>query len=151
MPDALAEKIRKAKTSTRATTKPKSSHHPSSTCSGTPSPQKLRHKTPTPSKQALTKAGLQLPYARPRYRSTYFAHIWGGGYAAGYYAYQWAETLEDRAIAWFESHGGLTRPNGDRLRTMVLSRGNTEDLAQMFENWIADEKESVTKLSSDPS
>ncbi len=87
--------------------------------------------------EALTKAGLQLPYARPRYRSTYFAHIWGGGYAAGYYAYQWAETLEDRAIAWFESHGGLTRPNGDRLRTMVLSRGNTEDLAQMFENWIA--------------
>lgn len=85
---------------------------------------------------ALAHAGLDLPYARPRYRSTYFSHIWGGGYAAGYYAYQWAETLEDDAIQWFESHGGLTRPNGDRLRHMVLSRGNTEDLAQMFANWI---------------
>ena len=88
--------------------------------------------------EALTKAGLNLPFAPPRYRSSYFAHIWGGGYAAGYYAYQWAETLEDRAIAWFETHGGLTRPNGDRLRSMVLSRGNIEDLAQMFENWIGE-------------
>ena len=88
--------------------------------------------------QALTTAGLNLPYAPPRYRSTYFAHIWGGGYAAGYYAYQWAETLENQAIEWFESHGGLTRANGDRLRQMVLSRGNTEDLAQMFANWISD-------------
>ncbi len=89
--------------------------------------------------EALTHAGLNLSYVPPRYRSSYFAHIWGGGYAAGYYAYQWAETLEDRAIEWFESHNGLTRPNGDRLRNMVLSRGNTEDLAQMFENWISDE------------
>jgi peptidyl-dipeptidase Dcp len=89
--------------------------------------------------EALTNAGLKLSYVPPRYRSSYFAHIWGGGYAAGYYAYQWAETLEDRAIEWFESHNGLTRPNGDRLRNMVLSRGNTEDLAQMFENWISDD------------
>jgi peptidyl-dipeptidase Dcp len=86
--------------------------------------------------QALAAAGLNLAYARPRYRSTYFAHIWGGGYAAGYYAYQWAETLENQAIEWFEAHGGLTRANGDRLRHMVLSRGNTEDLAQMFATWI---------------
>ena len=48
-----------------------------------------------------------------------------------------AETLEDRAIEWFEANGGLTRANGDRLRSMVLSRGNTEDLAQMYENWIS--------------
>ena len=88
---------------------------------------------------ALANAGLNLPYAPPRYRSTYFAHIFGGGYAAGYYAYQWAETLEDEAIAWFESHGGLTRANGDRLRNMVLSRGNTSDLAQLFAAWISDE------------
>jgi peptidyl-dipeptidase Dcp len=91
--------------------------------------------------QALAAAGLNLPYARPRYRSSYFAHIWGGGYAAGYYAYQWAETLENQAIEWFESHGGLTRANGDRLRHMLLSRGNTEDLAQMFDNWIGKDKE----------
>jgi peptidyl-dipeptidase Dcp len=91
--------------------------------------------------EALTSAGLKLSYVPPRYRSSYFAHIWGGGYAAGYYAYQWAETLEDRAIEWFETHDGLTRPNGGRLRNMVLSRGNTEDLAQMFENWISDDSQ----------
>jgi peptidyl-dipeptidase Dcp len=95
--------------------------------------------------EALTAAGLNLPYAPPRYRSTYFAHIWGGGYAAGYYAYQWAETLENQAIEWFETHGGLTRANGDRLRSMVLSRGNTEDLAQMFANWVGkDPDKSIT-------
>ena len=91
---------------------------------------------------ALAAAGLNLSYAPPRYRSSYFAHIWGGGYAAGYYAYQWAETLEDQAVAWFESHGGLTRANGDRLRQMVLSRGNTEDLAQIFAKWINTESTS---------
>ena len=59
----------------------------------------------------------------PRYRSSYFAHIWGGGYGAGYYAYLWAEMLDDDAFQWFEDHGGLTRANGDRFRRMVLSRG----------------------------
>ena len=66
----------------------------------------------------------------PRYRSSYFLHIWGNGYAAGYYAYLWTQMLADDAFAWFEEHGGLTRANGDRFREMILSRGNTEDLAQ---------------------
>jgi peptidyl-dipeptidase Dcp len=87
-------------------------------------------------KAALEKKGLTLNYVPPRYRSSYFSHIWGGGYAAGYYAYLWAEMLDDDAFQWFQDHGGLTRANGDRFRAMVLSQGNTEDLAAMYEKWL---------------
>jgi peptidyl-dipeptidase Dcp len=86
-------------------------------------------------KQALDKTNLALSYVPPRYRSSYFAHIWGGGYSAGYYAYLWAEMLDHDAFQWFEEHGGLTRGNGDRFRKMVLSRGNTEDLEKMYDAW----------------
>ena len=90
-----------------------------------------RSRTPTRSRtQALEKTHLALSYVPPRYRSSYFLHIWGNGYAAGYYAYLWSEMLDDDAFQWFEDHGGLTRANGDRFRQMVLSRGNTEDLEQ---------------------
>jgi peptidyl-dipeptidase Dcp len=85
--------------------------------------------------QALQKTHLALSYVPPRYRSSYFSHIWGGSYGAGYYAYLWSEMLDDDAFQWFEDHGGLTRANGDRLRRMVLSRGNTEDLAKMYSEW----------------
>jgi peptidyl-dipeptidase Dcp len=85
--------------------------------------------------KALEKTHLDLSYVPSRYRSTYFAHIWGGGYAAGYYAYLWSEMLDDDAYQWFEDHGGLTRANGDRFRKMVLSRGNTEDLSKMYAAW----------------
>lgn len=71
----------------------------------------------------------------PRYRSTFFAHIFGGGYGAGYYAYLWTEMLDHDAFQWFEENGGLTRANGQRLRDMVLSRGNTLDYDQMYESW----------------
>ena len=86
-------------------------------------------------KQALEKKHLLLSAVPPRYRSSYFSHIWGGDYSAGYYAYLWAEMLDDDAYQWFEDHGGLTRSNGDRFRQMVLSRGNTEDLAKMYAAW----------------
>jgi peptidyl-dipeptidase Dcp len=86
-------------------------------------------------KQALEKTHLLLTAVPPRYRSSYFSHIWDGGYSAGYYAYLWAEMLDDDAYQWFEDHGGLTRANGDRFRQMVLSRGNTEDLAKMYAAW----------------
>ena len=86
-------------------------------------------------KQALEKTHLLLSAVPPRYRSSYFSHIWGGGYSAGYYAYLWAEMLDDDAYQWFEDHGGLTRANGDRFRLMVLSRGNTEDLEKMYVTW----------------
>ena len=78
---------------------------------------------------------IDLSYVPPRYRSSYFAHIWGGGYAAGYYAYLWTEMLADDGFEWFKEHGGLTRANGDRFREMVLSRGNTEDLSTMYKDW----------------
>ena len=87
-------------------------------------------------KAALAKKGFTLSYVPPRYRSSYFSHIWGGGYAAGYYAYLWSEMLDDDAYQWFQDHGGMTRANGDRFRKMVLSRGNTEDLAKMYEAWL---------------
>jgi len=90
-------------------------------------------------KQALQKAQIALSYVPPRYRSTYFLHIWGDDYAAGYYAYLWSEMLDDNAFQWFESHGGLSRANGDRFRQMVLSRGNTEDLAKMYAAWLGGE------------
>ena len=87
-------------------------------------------------KQALNKSQLWIRYVPPRYRSSYFLHIWANGYAAGYYAYLWTEMLDDAAYQWFEDHGGMTRANGDRLRKMVLSRGNTEDLEQMYDTWL---------------
>jgi len=89
--------------------------------------------------QALLKTHLANPAVPPRYRSSYFSHIWGGGYAAGYYAYLWAEMLDDDAFQWFQDHGGLTRANGDRFRQMVLSRGNTEDLGDMYKAWLGAE------------
>jgi peptidyl-dipeptidase Dcp len=84
---------------------------------------------------ALDRTYLNLPQVPSRYRSSYFAHIWSGGYAAGYYAYLWTEMLDDDAFSWFTAHGGLTRANGQRFRDMILSRGNTEDLATMFRNF----------------
>ena len=84
---------------------------------------------------ALKKTNLLISYVPPRYRSSYFSHIWGSGYSAGYYAYLWTQMLDDDAYQWFVEHGGLTRANGDRFRQMVLSRGNTEDLAKMYEAW----------------
>jgi peptidyl-dipeptidase Dcp len=86
-------------------------------------------------KTALVESHLALRDVPPRYRSTYFLHIWANGYAAGYYAYQWTEMLDDDAFQWFQQHGGLTRANGDRFRRMILSRGNTEDLAKMYAAW----------------
>jgi peptidyl-dipeptidase Dcp len=85
--------------------------------------------------EALEKTGVDFPPVPPRYRSSYFLHIWSNGYAAGYYAYLWAEMLDDDAFAWFTANGGLTRANGDRFRAMILSRGNTEDLGKMYRDF----------------
>ncbi len=81
---------------------------------------------------ALKNSGLYLKEVPPRYRSSYFMHIWANGYSAGYYAYLWTEMLDDDAYTWFEENGGLTRKNGDRFRKMILSRGNTMDYAKMY-------------------
>ncbi len=85
---------------------------------------------------ALEKKAIALEAVPPRYRSSYFAHIWGSGYSAGYYAYLWSEMLDDAAFQWFVDNGGMTRSNGDRFRTMVLSKGNSEDLETMYDRWL---------------
>lgn len=84
---------------------------------------------------ALKCTKLDVPQVPPRYRSSYFLHIWSNGYAAGYYAYLWTEMLEDDAFNWFQQNGGMTLANGERFRKMILSRGNTEDYNEMFYNF----------------
>ncbi|HET6612421.1 MAG TPA: M3 family metallopeptidase [Kofleriaceae bacterium] len=83
-------------------------------------------------KAALSRFHIDLPQVPPRYHTTYFAHIWEGGYQAAYYAYLWSEVLDDDAYQWFEEHGGLRRENGERFRKMILSRGHTGDLGAMY-------------------
>jgi peptidyl-dipeptidase Dcp len=85
--------------------------------------------------KALATSGYDTADVPPRYRSSYFLHIWSNGYAAGYYAYPWTRMLAQDAFAWFESHGGLTRANGQRFRDMVLSRGNTLDYGEMYRSF----------------
>jgi peptidyl-dipeptidase Dcp len=81
---------------------------------------------------ALAKFRIDLPEVPPRYRTPYFAHIWGGGYSAGYYAYLWSEVLDHDAYYWFVEHGGMIRTNGKRFRDMILSRGGTEEAAKLY-------------------
>ena len=81
---------------------------------------------------ALEKYRVSVPEVPPRYRTTYFAHIWDGGYQAGYYAYLWAEVLDHDAYAWFKENGGLTRANGQKFREMILSRGGTREAADLY-------------------
>src|SRR4051812_17523822 len=81
---------------------------------------------------ALANGGFDVAGVPPRCRSTHFLHIWSNGYSAGYYAYAWTRMLGQDAFNWFQTHGGLTRANGQRFRNMVLSRGNTQDYATMY-------------------
>ena len=81
---------------------------------------------------SLAASGLEYALVPPRYRSSYFRHIWGGGYAAGYYAYSWTQMLHHDAFQWFKDNGGMTRANGQRFRDMVLSQGNSRDYAEMY-------------------
>lgn len=86
-------------------------------------------------KKALADNGFTVAAVPPRYHAPYFAHIWGGGYSAGYYAYLWSETLDNDAWEWIKSHGGMTRENGDRFRKYILSVGNSVDLNQAFRDF----------------
>ena len=81
---------------------------------------------------ALNRYKINVAEVPPRYKTPYFAHIWGGGYSAGYYAYLWAEVLDHDAFQWFKEHGGMSRENGQTFRDQVLSRGNSEELAKMY-------------------
>jgi len=81
---------------------------------------------------ALKEAGVDFAPVPPRYRTTYFSHVFSGGYSAGYYGYLWAEKLDADTVEWFKENGGLTRKNGDWFRQKLLSRGGTVDAMQMF-------------------
>ncbi len=85
--------------------------------------------------EALKKAGVDFAPVPPRYRTTYFSHVFSGGYSAGYYGYLWAEKLDADTVNWFKEHGGLTRKNGDHFRKTLLSRGGTLDAMQMYRNF----------------
>jgi peptidyl-dipeptidase Dcp len=76
---------------------------------------------------ALSAAGVDVPSAPPRYRSTYFNHIFGGGYSAAYYSYIWSEVLDADTVEWFTENGGLDREVGERFRRGLLARGGAEE------------------------
>ncbi|MFP5306598.1 MAG: M3 family metallopeptidase, partial [Gammaproteobacteria bacterium] len=83
---------------------------------------------------ALRRAGVALDAILPRYRSTYFSHVFAGGYSAGYYSYIWSEVLDADSVEWFKENGGLKRENGDHFRRTLLSRGfSREPMAQFRE------------------
>lgn len=82
--------------------------------------------------KALKAAGVDFPLIPPRYRSCYFSHIWGGGYAAAYYGYLWSELLDADACAWFDENGGLRRENGEKFRRQILAMGDSVPLIDNY-------------------
>lgn len=84
---------------------------------------------------ALAQAGVNFTPVPPRYRSTYFSHVFSGGYSAGYYAYIWSEVLDAESVEWFKENGGLSRKNGGWFRQQVLSRGGSADPLELFMNF----------------
>ena len=84
---------------------------------------------------AIAEYGLHYEPVPTRYRSTYFSHIFAGGYSAGYYGYIWSEVLDADTVEWFKENGGLTRKNGDHFRNTLMSRGGSVDSMQMFRNF----------------
>jgi peptidyl-dipeptidase Dcp len=82
--------------------------------------------------EVLKRFHVYMEEVPPRYHTTYFSHIWGGGYSAGYYAYLWSEVIDDDAFAWFKEQGGMTRKNGQRFREMILAHAGSQDSAAMY-------------------
>ena len=85
--------------------------------------------------KAIEAYGLNYSPVPTRYRSTYFSHIFAGGYSAGYYGYIWSEVLDADTVDWFKENGGLTRANGDHFRNTLLSQGGSINSMQMFRNF----------------
>jgi peptidyl-dipeptidase Dcp len=96
--------------------------------------------------QALTAYGLNYSPVPTRYRSTYFSHIFAGGYSAGYYGYIWSEVLDADTVDWFKESGGLTSKNGDHFRAQLLSRGGSIDTMQMFRNFRGRDADSAALI-----
>jgi peptidyl-dipeptidase Dcp len=84
---------------------------------------------------ALRAAGLDDPAVPPRYSSTYFSHVFAGGYDAGYYSYIWSEVLDADTVEWFTENGGLTRENGDRFRQRLLGVGGSKDPLEAYRDF----------------
>jgi peptidyl-dipeptidase Dcp len=133
MPQSLVDKVKKAKTFNQgfATTEYLAASLLDIAWHTLPpgSPQQDVDAFETTALQRYNVAMYEVP---PRYRTTYFAHIWSSGYASSYYAYLWSEVLDDDAYSWFVEHGGLTRANGRRFRDMILSQGGTQDAATLY-------------------
>lgn len=85
--------------------------------------------------RALAAAGADFGLVPPRYRTTYYSHIFAGGYSAGYYSYFWSEVLDAASVEWMKARGGLRRENGDHFRTTLLSRGGSQDAMALFEKF----------------
>jgi len=90
-------------------------------------------------KRALEQHGVDFAPVPPRYRSTYYSHIFAGGYSAGYYSYFWSEVLDADSVEWMKAHGGLKRENGDHFRATLLSRGGSDDAMTLFKNFTGAE------------
>ena len=89
--------------------------------------------------KALAAHGVDFGPVPPRYRSTYYSHIFAGGYSAGYYSYFWSEVLDAASVEWMKANGGLKRENGDRFRATLLSRGGSEEAMTLFRNFTGGE------------
>ena len=100
-----------------------------------PSEVPTAQEAPEFEKKVLSEIGLLNNQIPPRYSTSYFNHIWGGGYAAGYYSYLWSEVLAVNIADYFAEHGALTRKVGDDFRQKILSRGNTQDLMTIFSDF----------------
>ena len=100
-----------------------------------PSEVPTAQEAPEFEKKVLSEIGLLNYQIPPRYSTSYFNHIWGGGYAAGYYSYLWSEVLAVNIADFFAEHGALTRKVGDDFRQKILSRGNTRDLMTIFSDF----------------
>ncbi|GAA1348244.1 M3 family metallopeptidase [Falsarthrobacter nasiphocae] len=98
-------------------------------------------------RSVLAKYGFEGLPVGPRYRTGTFKHIFGGGYAAGYYSYIFSEMMDAETVAWFEERGGLTRENGDAFRTALLSTGNRQDPAQSFRDLLGRDPEIAPLLT----
>lgn len=98
--------------------------------------------------EALKKFGLYVPQIPPRYHSPFFAHIWGGGYSAGYYAYMWSDLLSADGWDWITNNGGATRANGEKFRKSVLSTGNTVEYNEAYKNFTGRQPDLKSLLRS---
>ncbi|MQN81916.1 M3 family metallopeptidase [Prevotella copri] len=97
-------------------------------------------------KEALNNVGLLNSQIPPRYSTTYFNHVWGGGYAAGYYSYLWTEVLAVNVADYFAKHGALDPAVGQAFRDKVLSRGNTKDQMEMFTDFTGMKQPDASEL-----